>query len=102
MVKDVVNFVCLLLGLLNDFVCVVKGKEVFFLVGCIGCYGLEGIGMYVIGVLNLIDKVWLYGFFEVIIIEMINNGCQNKMLVWKEFFGDVKIYLFIVYVYSLN
>lgn len=55
-----------------------------------------------LGVLNLIDVVWLYGGFEKIIMDIINGGCYGKMLAFKDILSLEKIYVLFSYIFSLS
>jgi cytochrome c oxidase cbb3-type subunit III len=101
-IKDLANFVRSLSGLPNDAALAAKGKEAFATVGCFGCHGPDGKGMFAIGAPNLTDKTWLYGSSEATITETLTNGRQNKMPAWNEFLGEGKVHLLSAYVYSLS
>ncbi len=77
-VKNVAQYVLSLSGSPHDSAKAALGKEKFATV-CAACHGADGKGMQAIGSANLTDNIWLHGFGEKAIIEMVNNGKVNVM-----------------------
>jgi len=53
------------------------GKDKFAV--CAACHGADGKGMQAVGSANLTDNIWLHGFGEKVILDMVNNGKVNVM-----------------------
>ena len=99
--KEVANYVRSMSGLPSDSLLAGKGKAKFEAV-CSACHGADGKGMTALGAPNLIDKTWLYGSSEAVIVQTIVNGRNNKMPAWQEFLGEGKVHLLSAYVLSLT
>lgn len=69
---------------------------------CWTCHGNEGKGNQAIGVPNLTDKDWLYGFSETTVAETITGGRVNQMPAFKDTLGEKRIHLLAAYVLSLS
>lgn len=87
--KEVVSYILSLLGCFVNVKEVEVGKVCF--VVCFVCYGIDGKGNLVFGVLNLMDNDWLFGDLCVEVIEMVMNGCLGVMFVWINILGEEKI-----------
>ena len=76
-VRNLANYVLSLSGSPHDSARAVLGKDKF--VACAACHGADGKGMQALGAPNLTDDIWLHGWGEATIIDMINNGKPNIM-----------------------
>ncbi len=77
-VRQVANYVLSLSGSGHNSILAELGKEKFKAV-CAACHGADGKGNQAIGAPNLTDKIWLHGFGEQAIMDMVNNGKTNVM-----------------------
>jgi cytochrome c oxidase cbb3-type subunit 3 len=99
-VKNVANYVLSLSGSPHDSVRAAAGKEKF--VVCAACHGPDGKGMEAIGSANLTDNIWLHGFGEKAIMDMVNNGKVNVMPAQGEKFSEAQIRVLASYVWGLS
>lgn len=76
-VKNVAQYVLSLSGSPHDSARAALGKDKFAV--CAACHGPDGKGMQALGSANLTDNIWLHGFGEKAIVEMVNNGKVNVM-----------------------
>ncbi len=76
-VKNVAQYVLSLSGSPHDATRAALGKDKFAV--CAACHGPDGKGMQALGSANLTDNIWLHGFGEKTIVEMVNNGKVNVM-----------------------
>lgn len=76
-VKNVAQYVLSLSGSPHDSTRAALGKDKFAV--CAACHGPDGKGMQALGSANLTDNIWLHGFGEKTIVEMVNNGKVNVM-----------------------
>jgi len=76
-VKNLAQYVLSLSGSPHDSTRAALGKDKFGV--CAACHGPDGMGMQVIGSANLTDNIWLHGFGEKAIVEIVNNGKVNVM-----------------------
>lgn len=77
-VRQVANYVLSLSGSGHNSILAELGKEKFK-AACAACHGADGKGNQAIGAPNLSDKIWLHGFGEQAIMDMVNNGKTNVM-----------------------
>lgn len=92
-----VDYVQVLFDVLIDSVGVI-----LFVDNCVFCYGDVGIGDCMIGVLNLVDVIWLYGGDIVSLIDIIINVCFGVMLVWGQCLLEEDVCVVVIYVYVLG
>jgi cytochrome c oxidase cbb3-type subunit 3 len=76
------------------------GKEKF--VVCAACHGEDGKGMQAVGSANLTDNIWLHGFGEKAIIEMVNNGKVNVMPAQAPKLTEAQIHVLTGYIWGLS
>lgn len=76
-VKNLAHYVLSLSASPHDATRAALGKDKFGV--CAACHGPDGKGMQAIGSANLTDNIWLHGFGEKAIVEMVNNGKVNVM-----------------------
>lgn len=99
-VRNVANYVLSLSGAPHDSAKAELGKAKF--VVCAACHGPEGKGNPAIGAPNLTDKVWLHGFGEQAIVNIINNGKVNQMPAWPDKLTPAQINVLSAYVWGLS
>lgn len=99
-VKNVANYVLSLSKSPHDSVRAALGKEKF--AACAACHGPDGKGLVAMGSANLTDDIWLHGYGEKSIIEMINKGKQNQMPAWKDKLTGPQIHVLTAYVWGLS
>lgn len=76
-VRNLAHYVLSLSGSPHDAAKAALGKDKFVI--CSACHGADGKGMQVLGAPNLTDDVWLHGWGEAAVMDMINNGKTNVM-----------------------
>lgn len=99
-VKNVAQYVLSLSGSPHDSARAALGKEKFAV--CAACHGADGKGMQAVGSANLADNIWLHGFGEKAIIEIINNGKMNVMPAQAERLTEAQIHVLTAYVWGLS
>ena len=99
-VRDVANYVLSLSGDPHDSIAASSGRKKF--VACAACHGADGKGNQALGAPNLADKVWLHGWGEEAIIEMVNKGKTNVMPPQAGRLTPGQIHLLASYVWSLS
>jgi cytochrome c oxidase cbb3-type subunit III len=99
-VKNVANYVLSLSGSAHNSVAAELGKPKF--ATCAACHGADGKGMQALGAPNLTDKVWLHGWGEQAIVNMINNGKLNMMPAQGQRLSAEQIHVLGAYVWSLS
>ena len=75
--KNVANYVLSLSGSAHNDIAAQLGKTKFGV--CAACHGADGKGNTALGAPNLTDKIWLHGWGEQVIIDMIAKGKTNAM-----------------------
>ncbi len=99
-VKNVANYVLSLSGSPHDSVRAALGKTKFTV--CAACHGADGKGNQALGAPNLTDKIWLHGYGEAAIINMVNNGKVNQMPAQGKKLTEAQIHVLASYVWSLS
>jgi cytochrome c oxidase cbb3-type subunit III len=99
-VKNVANYVLSLSNAPHDSVRAQLGKEKF--VACAACHGVDGKGNQAIGAPNLTDDIWLHGYGEQAIMNMVNNGKTNVMPAQQGKLTDAQIHVLAAYVWGLS
>ena len=69
---------------------------------CAACHGADGKGNQAVGAPNLTDKVWLHGWGEAAIMEMVNKGKLNVMPAQKDRYTPVQIKVLAAYVWGMS
>ncbi|WP_338439386.1 cytochrome-c oxidase, cbb3-type subunit III [uncultured Aquabacterium sp.] len=100
-VRQVANYVLSLSGSGHNSILAELGKAKFKQV-CAACHGADGKGNQAIGAPNLTDKVWLHGWGEEAIINMVNKGKVNVMPAQNARLSDDQIRLVASYVWGLS
>jgi cytochrome c oxidase cbb3-type subunit 3 len=75
-VKNVAHYVLSLSGGPHDSVRAQLGKFKFG--ACAACHGIDGKGSTAIGAPNLADDIWLHGWGEQAIVDIVNKGKTNS------------------------
>lgn len=99
-VRNVAHYVLSLSGSPHDSVRASLGKSKF--VACAACHGMDGKGNQAMGAPNLTDDIWLHGYGEAAIMNIVNNGKQNEMPAQKEKLTEAQIAVLASYVWSLS
>ena len=99
-VRNVANYVMSLSGDPHNLIAAAAGKAKF--AACAACHGIGGKGNAAIGAPNLADKVWLHGWGEQAIVDMIDHGKTNVMPAQRGRLTPAQIHLLASYVWSLS
>ena len=99
-IKAVANYVLSLSGVPHDAALAAVGKSKFAV--CAACHGADGKGNQAVGGPNLTDNIWLHGFGEQHVINMINEGKTNTMPEQGSKFTPEQIRLLAAYVWGLS
>ena len=99
-VKNLANYVLSLSGSPHDSVRAGLGKSKF--TACAACHGMDGKGNAALGAPNLTDDIWLHGWGEAAIVNIINNGKTNEMPAQKDKLTDAQINVLTAYVWGLS
>jgi len=99
-VRNVANYVMSLSGDPHNPIAAAAGKAKF--AACAACHGVGGKGNAEIGAPNLADKVWLHGWGEQAIVDMIDHGKTNVMPAQGGRLTPAQIHLLASYVWSLS
>jgi len=99
-VRNVAQYVLSLSNSSNDAVAAQLGKPKFAV--CAACHGADGKGNPLLGAPNLTDTIWLHGFGEAAITEMVNKGKVNQMPAFGERLAPEQIHVLAAYVASMS
>ncbi len=99
-VKNVANYVLSLSGSAHNDAAAQQGKAKFAV--CAACHGPEGKGNMALGAPNLTDKIWLHGWGEKTIVDMVNNGKTNVMPAQGRLLTQEQIHVLGAYVLNLS
>lgn len=99
-VRNLAHYVLSLSGSPSDSLRASLGKSKFM--ACAACHGMDGKGNPALGAPNLTDDVWLHGWGEAAIIDIINNGKQNRMPAQKDKLTEGQIGVLASYVWGLS
>ena len=99
-ISDLAHFVLSLSSSPHDSLKAASGKTKFSV--CTACHGIDGKGNQSIGAPNLTDKIWLHGWGEQAIVQMINQGKRNVMPAQKDRLTASQIHVLTGYVWSLS
>jgi cytochrome c oxidase cbb3-type subunit 3 len=99
-VKNVAHYVLSLSGNPNDSLRAQLGKAKF--TACAACHGMDGKGNQALGAPNLTDDIWLHGWGEQAIINMVNNGKVNVMPGQAGKLTEAQIHVLSAYVWGLS
>ncbi|MDP2007638.1 MAG: cytochrome-c oxidase, cbb3-type subunit III [Rubrivivax sp.] len=99
-VKNVAQYVLSLSGSPHNSVAAQLGKAKF--AACAACHGAEGKGMQAVGAPNLTDKIWLHGWGEQAIVNIITNGRQNVMPAQGRLLTPDQVHVLGAYVLNMS
>ena len=99
-VKNVANYVLSLSGSAHNNLASELGKPKFM--ACAACHGAGGKGNQALGAPNLSDKVWLHGWGEEAVINMVNAGKTSVMPAFDARLSAEQIQVLAAYVWSLS
>ncbi|NKE65768.1 cytochrome-c oxidase, cbb3-type subunit III [Ramlibacter sp. RBP-2] len=99
-VRNVAHYVLSLSNGPHDSVRAQLGKTKF--TACAACHGMDGKGNQAMGAPNLTDDVWLHGWGEQAIVNMITAGKANEMPAQAGKLTDAQIHVLATYVWSLG
>lgn len=99
-VKNVAHYVLSLSNSPHDSVRAQLGKSKF--TACAACHGADGGGNQALGAPNLRDDIWLHGWGEQAIVNIIVNGRTNEMPGQAGKLTDAQIHVLGAYVWGLS
>ena len=99
-VKNLANYVLSLSGSAHSDIAAQLGKAKF--AACAACHGADGKGNTALGAPNLTDKIWLHGWGEQAIINMVNAGKNNVMPAQGRLLTPEQVHVLAGYVLSLS
>jgi len=101
--EDVRNLAQYVLSLSNsphDSLKAALGKSKFG--ACAACHGADGKGNQALGAPNLTDDIWLHGWGENAIVDMVTNGKVNQMPAQAGKLTDAQLHVLAAYVWGLS
>lgn len=99
-IKNVAHYVLSLSGSAHNDIAAQLGKAKYGT--CAACHGPEGKGNEALGAPNLTDKVWLHGWGEQAIINMVSAGKTNVMPPQGKLLTPEQVHVLAAYVLSLS
>lgn len=99
-VKNVAHYVLSLSNSPHDSLRAQLGKGKF--TACAACHGADGKGNVAMGAPNLTDDIWLHGWGEQAIVNMIVQGKTNQMPAQEDKLTAAQIHVLSGYVWSLS
>ena len=99
-VRNLAQYVLSLSGSPHDSVKASLGKSKF--VACAACHGADGKGNTALGAPNLTDDIWLHGWGEQAIVDIITNGIVNEMPAQSSKLTPAQIDVLTAYVWGLS
>jgi cytochrome c oxidase cbb3-type subunit 3 len=99
-VKNVAHYTLSLSGSAHNDIAAQLGKPKFGV--CAACHGADGKGNAALGAPNLTDKIWLHGWGEQAIVEMINKGKNNAMPAQGRLLTPEQVHVLGGYVLNLS
>ena len=99
-VRNVAHYVLSLSNGPHDSVRAQLGKARF--TACAACHGIDGKGNQALGAPNLTDDVWLHGWGEQAIVNMVTTGKANEMPAQAGKLTDAQIHVLASYVWGLS
>jgi cytochrome c oxidase cbb3-type subunit 3 len=98
--RNLAQYVLSLSGSPHNAIAAASGKPKFAV--CAACHGPEGKGNPALGAPNLTDKVWLHGYGEEAIINIVTKGKNNVMPAQAQRLSPEQIHVLAAYVMSLS
>ncbi len=99
-VKNVAHYVLSLSGSAHSDVSAQLGKAKF--AACAACHGADGKGNMALGAPNLTDKIWLHGWGEKAIVDIITAGKTNVMPAQGKLLTPEQVHVLGAYVLNLS
>ena len=99
-VRNLANYVLSLSGSPHDSIKAALGKSKF--TACAACHGMDGKGNTMLGAPNLTDDVWLHGWGEQALVDIINHGKMNEMPAQDKKLTPAQIDVLTAYVWGLS
>ena len=99
-VRNLANYVLSLSGSPHDSLRASLGKPKF--VACAACHGMDANGNSALGAPNLTDDVWLHGWGEAAIVNIVNNGKVNVMPAQADKLTEAQINVLAAYVWGMS
>jgi len=99
-VRNVANYVLSLSGSAHNNVAAQLGKGKFGV--CAACHGADGKGNPQLGAPNLTDKIWLHGWGEQAIVNIVTSGKNNAMPAQGRLLTPEQVHVLGAYVLSLS
>ena len=99
-VKNVAHYVLSLSDSAHNASAAQLGKEKF--AACAACHGPQGKGTQAVGAPNLADKIWLHGWGEKAIVEIVTLGKANMMPPQGKLLTPAQVHVLAAYVLSLS
>ena len=99
-VRNVANYVLSLSGSAHNGVAAQLGKPKF--ATCAACHGAEGKGNPALGAPNLTDKIWLHGWGEQAIVNIVTQGKNNLMPAQGKLLTPEQVHVLGAYVWGLS
>ena len=99
-VRNVAHYVLSLSDSPHDSLRAQLGKSKFG--ACAACHGMDGKGNHALGAPNLTDDIWLHGWGENAIVNIINNGKLNIMPAQADKLTEGQIHVLASYVWGLS
>jgi cytochrome c oxidase cbb3-type subunit 3 len=98
--RNLAQYVLSLSGSPHNAIAAASGKAKFAV--CAACHGPDGKGNPALGAPNLTDKVWLHGYGEEAIINIVTKGKVNVMPAQAQRLSPEQIHVLAAYVMSLS
>ncbi|MES2249346.1 MAG: cytochrome-c oxidase, cbb3-type subunit III [Pseudomonadota bacterium] len=99
-VKNVAHYVLSLSGEPHDSLRAGLGKPKF--AACAACHGIGGVGNAAMGAPRLNDRIWLHGYGEAAIVQIINEGKHSAMPAQEGRLTEAQIKLLASYVWGMS
>ena len=99
-VRNVAHYVLSLSNSPHNAVAAQLGKAKFG--ACAACHGPDGKGNQALGAPNLTDKIWLHGWGEEAIVNLVTNGKNNLMPPQAARLSPEQVHVLAAYVWSLS
>ena len=99
-VRELAHYVLKLAGSPHDSIAAAGGSSKFGL--CAACHGPTGQGNPALGAPNLADKVWLHGWGEETIVDVVTRGRVNVMPGQADRLTPDQIHVLTAYVWGLS
>ena len=99
-VRQLANYVLSLSGSAHNSLMAELGRDKFKV--CAACHGADGKGNQALGSPNLTDKVWLHGWGESAIVDIVTKGKTNIMPAQKDRLTADQIKVLASYVWGLS